>query len=75
MPAYETVVVLDHGARSYSLYGRLGSATVKKGDAIESNGVVGSTSELDKKGRNFYFEVRKNGAPVDPESVLKQVTR
>lgn len=75
MPAYETVVVLDHGARSYSLYGRLGSAAVKKGDAIERDGVLGATSELDKKGRNFYFEVRKNGAPVDPESVLKQVTR
>lgn len=75
MPAYETVVVLDHGARSYSLYGRLGSAAVKKGDSIERDGVLGSTSEVDKKGRNFYFEVRKNGAPVDPESVLKQVTR
>lgn len=75
MPAYETVVVLDHGARSYSLYGRLGSAAVKKGDSIERDGVVGTTSALDKKGRNFYFEVRKNGAPIDPESVLKRVSR
>jgi septal ring factor EnvC (AmiA/AmiB activator) len=75
MPAYETVVVLDHGARSYSLYGRLGSSAVQKGQMIEKDSVVGTTSTPDKKGRNFYFEVRKNGAPVDPESVLKRVSR
>jgi septal ring factor EnvC (AmiA/AmiB activator) len=75
MPAYETVVVVDHGARSYSLYGRLGSAVVKKGDVVERDAVLGTTAELDKKGRNFYFEVRRNGSPVDPETVLKRVSR
>jgi septal ring factor EnvC (AmiA/AmiB activator) len=75
MPAYETVVVIDHGARSYSLYGRLGSSYVKKGQMIGKDTVVGTTSTPDKKGRNFYFEVRKNGSPVDPESVLKKVSR
>jgi septal ring factor EnvC (AmiA/AmiB activator) len=75
MPAYETVVVLDHGARSYSLYGRLGSSAVQKGQLIEKDTVVGTTSAPDKKGRNFYFEVRKNGSPVDPESVLTKVSR
>jgi septal ring factor EnvC (AmiA/AmiB activator) len=55
MPGYDSVVIIDHGKRSYSLYGRLGKIFVAKGDA---------------KGRNFYFETRKNGDPIDPMTVL-----
>ena len=34
LPGYDTVVILDHGARSYSLYGRLGTSVVKKGETV-----------------------------------------
>lgn len=72
MPGYNTVVILDHGARSYSLYGRLGKSFVEKGQLIRQSDVVGVTSSPDSKGRNFYFETRKNGAPVDPSTVLNK---
>ncbi len=75
LPGYDTVVIIDHGVRSYSLYGRLGSSLVNKGDIVTKDHVVGVTAAPDKRGRNFYFEVRKNGAPVDPEAVLPQLTR
>ncbi len=75
LPGYDTVVIIDHGVRSYSLYGRLGSSLVNKGDTVTKDHVVGVTAAPDKRGRNFYFEVRKNGAPVDPEAVLPQLTR
>jgi septal ring factor EnvC (AmiA/AmiB activator) len=71
MPGYDTVVVLDHGERSYSLYGRLGQSLVKVGEFVQQKQRVGTTGELDDKGRNFYFEVRKNGAPVNPATVVK----
>jgi septal ring factor EnvC (AmiA/AmiB activator) len=74
MPGYDTVVIIDHGARSYSLYGRLGKSFVQKGDPIGQSDVVGVTSAPDSKGRNFYFETRKNGTPVDPSSVLNSKT-
>jgi septal ring factor EnvC (AmiA/AmiB activator) len=70
MPGYDTVVIIDHGERSYSLYGRLGKSLVKQGDLVNRRDVVGVTAQADSKGRNFYFETRKNGAPVDPVSVL-----
>jgi septal ring factor EnvC (AmiA/AmiB activator) len=70
MPGYDMVVIIDHGARSYSLYGRLGKAMVAKDDLVAQRDVIGTTSTPDNKGRNFYFETRKNGAPVDPGSVL-----
>ena len=75
LPGYDTVVIIDHGVRSYSLYGRLGSSLVNKGDIVTKDHVVGVTAAPDKRGRNFYFEVRKNGAPVDPEAVLPQLSR
>jgi len=75
LPGYDTVVIIDHGVRSYSLYGRLGSSLVNKGDTVTKDHVVGVTAAPDKRGRNFYFEVRKNGAPVDPEAVLHKLSR
>jgi septal ring factor EnvC (AmiA/AmiB activator) len=75
MPGYEQVVVLEHGGRSYSLYGRLGTVSVKTGDSVDQDQVIATTSDPDPKGRNFYFEVRKNGAPVNPQNVLASVSR
>ena len=74
MPGYDTVVIIDHGSRSYSLYGRLGKAFVTKGDLIKRGMGIGVTSAPDAKGRNFYFETRKNGNPVDPSSVLSRAS-
>jgi septal ring factor EnvC (AmiA/AmiB activator) len=74
MPGYGTVVIVDHGERTYSLYGRLGKSHVKQGDLVQRKDVIGVTSPSDSKGRNFYFETRKNGAPVDPVSVLSRAS-
>lgn len=75
MPGYDQVIVVEHGGRSYSLYGRLGSVAVKTGDIVEKDQKIATTSSPDAKGRNFYFEVRKNGAPVNPETVLTKLSR
>jgi len=75
MPGYDQVIVVEHGGRSYSLYGRLGTVNVKTGDVVAQDQAIATTSNPDAKGRNFYFEVRKNGAPVNPETVLVKVSR
>jgi septal ring factor EnvC (AmiA/AmiB activator) len=75
LPGYETVVVVDHGSRSYSLYGRLGQSMVKAGQLVSRDQTIGITGTPDAKGRNFYFEVRKNGTPVDPTRVLTSLSR
>jgi septal ring factor EnvC (AmiA/AmiB activator) len=49
--------------------------TVKTGDVVAQDQAIATTSNADAKGRNFYFEVRKNGAPVNPETVLVKVSR
>jgi septal ring factor EnvC (AmiA/AmiB activator) len=75
MPGYEQVVVIEHGSRSYSLYGRMGGVAVKSGDSVSRDQVIGTSSAPDEKGRNFYFEIRKGGQPINPESVLVNLSR
>jgi septal ring factor EnvC (AmiA/AmiB activator) len=75
MPGYDQVIVVEHGGRSFSLYGRLGSVAVKTGDIVDHDQSIATTSAPDAKGRNFYFEIRKSGSPVDPETVLVRVSR
>jgi septal ring factor EnvC (AmiA/AmiB activator) len=70
MPGYGTVVVVDHGDRIFSLYGRLESFMVKVGQGVTTGDSLGMLGEVDAKGRNFYLETRVAGTPVDPISQL-----
>lgn len=66
MPGYGTILILDHGDRSYSLYGKLGEITVERGEDVEAGGQLGTLTAPKGEEGNLYFEIRKNGAPVDP---------
>lgn len=71
MPDFGNIVIVDHGARDYTLYGRLPSPTVSVGDLVNKGDSLGEAGEPDSQGRNFYFEVRHEGVPVDPSRFLR----
>ena len=73
MPGYGTIVILDHGERYYSLYGRLGKTLAGRGQIVEKGAVIAESGEKDSKGRNFYFEIRRNGNPVNPADYFKKL--
>ena len=73
MPGYGTIIILDHGQRYYSLYGRLGKTLVGKGHVVEKGEIIAQTGEMDAKSRNFYFEIRRNGSPVNPQDYFKRL--
>ena len=75
MPGFGTVVILDHGQRHYSMYGRLGASSVAKGELVPARASLGTAGAINEKGRNFYLEVRKDGSPVNPEGVVKGFNR
>lgn len=64
---YGKTIVIDHGNGISTLYGHnsvllVGAGQrVKQGQAISRSGATGLAS-----GPNMHFEVRKNGAPIDP---------
>ena len=69
---YGTLVVLDHGADHYSLYGYLSSLTVERGQRIDAGGELGRVGLAPAGGAALYFEVRVDGRSVDPVQWLKK---
>lgn len=69
-------VTQDLGDGYTAIYGQLKEVTFKVGDMVESGQVVGYISEPTKyyavEGPNVYFQLLKDGAPVDPEEILAE---
>ena len=65
-----TTVNVDIGNGYELLYGQLKEVPVKVGDYVEAKSVLGYVSQptkyYSKEGCNVYFEMRKNGQPVNP---------
>jgi murein hydrolase activator len=66
------VVILDHGGKSYTLYGHLAAIDVRKSDTVERGRVLGSVGTAPTGAPSLYFEVRIDGRPVDPVQWLKR---
>ena len=69
---YGTLVIVDHGDRSYSLYGHLDSAEVGSGQRVGVGTAVGASGRNPSGTPALYFELRIDGAVVDPLQWLKR---
>jgi septal ring factor EnvC (AmiA/AmiB activator) len=73
MNGYGLILIVDHGNGYMSLYAhneallRDTGARVKRGDAVASVGNSGSSGPT-----ALYFELRRNGDPVNPNTWLKK---
>jgi len=65
-----TTVTVDLGDGYQAIYGQLKELNFDEGDYLESGHVIGYVSEPTKyysvEGSNLYFELRKDGEPIDP---------
>jgi len=69
---YGNLVIIDHGSRNYSLYGYLGSVGTTRGQRIDAQTVVGTVGQNPGGNPALYFELRVDGAAVDPLQWLKK---
>jgi septal ring factor EnvC (AmiA/AmiB activator) len=60
------LVIVDHGARNFTLYGNLGNLQVGRGVHVASGDVVGTTGVSPTGAAGLYFELRVDGRAVDP---------
>ena len=71
-----TTVTVDMGNGYECLYGQLNDVKVKVGDYVETKDVIGYISEPTKyyslEGANLYFEMRKDGQPVNPLNYMSE---
>lgn len=68
---YGNLVIVDHGAQTFSLYGQLGAPQVERGAKVEGGDVLGTTGRILAGIPGMYFEMRVDGKPVDPLEWLK----
>jgi murein hydrolase activator len=68
---FGTLVILDHGGNSFTLYGYLSSVEVDRGAVIDAGVELGRTGSGPGAASGLYFEVRIDGRQVDPLQWLK----
>jgi septal ring factor EnvC (AmiA/AmiB activator) len=66
------LVIVNHGGQSYSLYGYLSELEVARGDRVARGQALGTSGTSPTGTPSLYFELRIDGAPVDPLQWLKR---
>jgi len=61
-----SVVIVDHGANTYSVYGYLESIAVQRGAAVDAGTELGRVGSAPAGPPALYFEMRIDGRSVDP---------
>jgi septal ring factor EnvC (AmiA/AmiB activator) len=69
---FGNLVILDHGAQTFSLYGDLLEIAAKRGGRIERGQPVGTVGAAPTGPPGLYFELRVDGRAVDPLQWLKK---
>ena len=69
---FGNLVIVDHGAQTFSLYGDLLDIGVKKGARVEHGQPVGTAGPIPSGSDGIYFELRVDGHPVDPLQWLRK---
>ena len=69
-----TTLTMDMGNGYQAVYGQLKEVPYEEGDTVASGSVIGYISEPTKyysvEGSNLYFEMTKDGTPIDPVMYL-----
>ena len=68
---FGTLVILDHGSNTYSLYGYLASTPLQQGQTVETGAEVGRVGLAPAGPPTLYFEMRIDGRSVNPVQWLK----
>jgi septal ring factor EnvC (AmiA/AmiB activator) len=70
---YGKMVIIDHGQRYYTVYAHLSEILKSAGQAVQRGEAIGQVGDSDSlRGARLYFEIRKDGKPIDPVSWLKK---
>ncbi len=69
-----TTVTMELGNGYQAVYGQLTDLTVSEGDTVKKGTTIGYIAQPTKyystEGTNLYFEMKKNGEPIDPIAYL-----
>jgi murein hydrolase activator len=69
---FGNLVIVDHGAQSFSLYGNLLEMSVAKGARVERGDPLGTVGPAPAGPPELHFELRIDGQSVDPLQWLRK---
>jgi septal ring factor EnvC (AmiA/AmiB activator) len=73
MNGYGLILIVDHGSGYMSLYAHNDALLRDAGDAVRRGDPLASVGNSGGQGRAaLYFELRRNGQPVNPDAWLKR---
>ena len=73
MTGYGLIVIVDHGNDHMSLYAHNDALLVDVGDRVSRGTAVASVGNSGGQGQpSLYFELRRNGQPIDPSNWLQR---
>jgi murein hydrolase activator len=71
LAGYGNMVIIDHGKQFWTTYAHLKDMYVNKSQDVEREQQIGSVGDTGSLiGPQLYFEIRKDGKAIDPESWL-----
>lgn len=69
LPGLGLLIIVDHGDGYMSLYGHNEALLKESGDWVEPGEAIAQVGDTGGQARpSLYFEIRKNGKPVDPHA-------
>jgi len=71
MPGYGSMIIVDHGNRTHTLYAKLDDIRVRLKQLVDKGEVIGEADKVEGEKGNFYFEIRKAGKPVNPAEFIR----
>ena len=76
LEGYGNLVIIGHGKDYHSLYGHLDRIYVKQNQVVQTGDIIGLSGDTGSLiGETLYFEMRKNGKPIEPVRWFKTARR
>ena len=76
LEGYGNMIIIGHGKDYHSLYGHLDRINVKQNQVVQTREIIGLSGDTGSLiGETLYFEMRKNGKPIEPVHWFKTARR
>jgi len=67
---YGNLLIIKHNETYLSAYAHNSRLLVKEGDSVQKGQIISEMGQSDTNEVHLHFEIRKNGQPINPVSVL-----